>query len=67
MAHGTVKWFNTAKRFGFIKPDHPGSDIFVHISALEAAGITKLSDGQRVSYDTETSKGKESAVNLKVI
>ena len=68
MAYGIVKWFNPTKGFGFIQPEEGGGpDVFVHISALEAAGITNLNEGQRVSYDKEPSKnGKESAVNLKI-
>lgn len=66
MATGTVKWFNPAKRFGFIKPDDGSNDVFVHISALEAAGISMLDEGQRVEYDMAENKGKMSAVNLKL-
>jgi len=67
MAYGKVKWFNPSKGFGFIQPEEgSGPDVFVHISALEAAGITSLNEGQRVSYDTESNKGKQSAVNLKI-
>lgn len=67
MATGTVKWYNPAKRFGFVKPDDGTSDVFVHISALESAGLTFLDEGQRLSYDLTENKGKTSAVNLKVI
>lgn len=67
MATGTVKWFNPAKRFGFIKPDDGSNDVFVHISALEAAGIPMLDEGQRVEYDMAENKGKMSAVNLKLV
>jgi cold shock protein len=68
MAYGIVKWFNPAKGFGFIQPEEGGGpDVFVHISALEAAGLNNLSEGQRVSYDkAPNNKGKESAVNLKI-
>ena len=68
MAFGIVKWFNPAKGFGFIQPEEGGGpDVFVHISALEAAGISNLNEGQRVSYDkAPNNKGKESAVNLKI-
>lgn len=66
MANGTVKWFNPAKGFGFIQPDNGGADAFVHISALERAGLSTLNEGARVSYDLETEKGKTSAVNLKL-
>ncbi len=66
MAVGTVKFFNTQKGFGFIAPETGGKDVFVHISALERAGIARLNDGQRVSFDTERDRqGRESATNLK--
>jgi CspA family cold shock protein len=67
MATGVVKWFNPTKGFGFIKPDDGASDIFVHISALQAAGLRTLDDNQKVSYELENSKGKTSAVNLKLL
>jgi CspA family cold shock protein len=67
MATGTVKWFNPTKGFGFIQPEQGGSDAFVHVSALERAGIANLNEGQRVSYDLATNKGKTAAVNLKLI
>lgn len=67
MANGTVKWFNPTKGFGFIQPDQGGSDVFVHISALERAGIANLNEGQRVSYELATNKGKTSAANLKLL
>jgi CspA family cold shock protein len=67
MAYGKVKWFNSSKGFGFIQPEEGGSDVFVHISALERAGINNLNEGQRVSFDVApNNKGKESAVNLKL-
>ncbi|MGE0755297.1 MAG: cold-shock protein [Alphaproteobacteria bacterium] len=65
MATGTVKWYNPTKRFGFIQPDDGGRDVFVHISALEAAGMNGLQEGQRLSYDLAENNGKTSAVNLK--
>lgn len=67
MATGTVKWFNTTKGFGFIAPDDGGKDVFVHISAVEGAGLRGLDDNQKVSYELERDKrsGKESAVQLK--
>lgn len=65
MATGTVKWFNATKGFGFIQPESGGSDVFVHISALERAGLATLNEGQTVSYELATNKGKTSAVNIK--
>ena len=67
MPVGTVKWFNTTKGFGFIQPEIKGKDVFVHISALERAGISGLREGQRVSYDLATNKDRVSAVNLKLV
>ena len=69
MAIGTVKWFNSAKGYGFNQPAGGGSDVFVHISAVERAGMQGLADGQRVSYDEERDprKGKTSAGNLKAL
>jgi cold shock protein len=67
MANGTVKWFNPTKGYGFIQPEDGGADIFVHISAVERAGLSSLNEGQRVSYDLESNKGKTSAVNLKLL
>ncbi|MFA7275610.1 MAG: cold-shock protein [Pseudobdellovibrionaceae bacterium] len=64
MATGTVKWFNGQKGFGFIVPDDGGKDVFVHISAVERSGFKTLNEGQRVSYDIETSRGKTAAVNI---
>jgi CspA family cold shock protein len=65
MANGTVKWFNTQKGFGFIAPEQGSKDIFVHISALERAGIQQLDDGQAVTFDVESGRdGRESASNL---
>ena len=66
MATGTVKWFNSTKGYGFISPDNGQSDVFVHISAVEKAGWSSLTEGQKVSYEIETSKGKQSAANLKL-
>lgn len=66
MAAGTVKFFNTTKGFGFIAPDGGGKDVFVHISAVERAGLRGLADGQKVSFDLEKDRqGRESATNLK--
>ncbi|MBZ0130062.1 MAG: cold-shock protein [Rhodobacteraceae bacterium] len=68
MANGTVKWFNATKGYGFIQPDNGGSDVFVHISAVERAGLTGLNDNQKVSYELETGRnGKESATDLKAL
>ncbi len=65
MAIGTVKWFNPAKGYGFIQPESGENDVFVHISAVENAGIGTLAEGQRVSYDVVSERGKASAGNLK--
>lgn len=65
MANGTVKWFNTNKGFGFIAPETGGNDVFVHISALEQAGMTTLSDDQKVTFEIESGRdGRESATNI---
>lgn len=65
MATGTVKWFNSTKGFGFIAPDDGGNDVFVHISAVERAGLTGLNDNQKVTYELETGRnGRESASDL---
>ena len=65
MATGTVKWFNSEKGFGFIAPDEGGADSFVHITAVQAAGMQTLNKDQRLSYDVERGRnGKESAINL---
>ena len=63
---GTVKWFNSIKGYGFIKPDDGSNDVFVHVSALHKSGIQELNDGQKVSYELETSKGKTSAVLIEL-
>jgi CspA family cold shock protein len=67
MASGKVKWFNAQKGFGFIQPDDGGKDVFVHISAVERAGLTGLKDGQAVSYDVQQDRGKAAAANLKLL
>jgi len=64
MAQGTVKWFNAQKGFGFIQPDAGGPDVFVHISAVERAGLRGLNEGQKISYEIVTEKGRNSAANL---
>ena len=66
MATGTVKWFNEQKGYGFIAPDNGGKDVFVHISAVERAGLRSLTEGQKISYEVEADRrtGKESATNL---
>ncbi len=66
MATGTVKWFNMEKGFGFIQPQDGSKDVFVHITALQAAGLQSLSDGQKVSYDVVAERGKQAASNLKL-
>ncbi len=68
MANGTVKWFNETKGYGFIQPESGSKDIFVHISAVERSGLRGLNDGQKVTYDLETSRdGRESATNLALV
>ncbi len=68
MATGTVKWFNAAKGFGFIGPDDGSKDVFVHITAVQAAGLSTLKDGQKVQYDLVRGRnGKDSAENLKAL
>lgn len=67
MASGTVKWFNATKGFGFIQPDTGTRDVFLHISAVERAGLTRLDEGQKVKFDIETGRdGRESASNLQL-
>lgn len=65
MATGKVKWFNPQKGFGFIEPSEGGNDVFVHISAVEGAGMSGLEDGQEIEYDLQEEKGKQSATNLR--
>ncbi len=65
MATGTVKWFNPTKGFGFIEPENGGGDVFVHISAVEQSGLNGLNEGQKISFDIQEEKGKQSACNLK--
>ena len=66
MAIGTVKWFNPTKGYGFIQPPGGGKDVFVHISAVERAGLSTLNEGQQVEYEIISDRGKESAGNLKI-
>lgn len=65
MAMGAVKWFNTTKGFGFIEPQDGGKDVFVHITAVQAAGLRGLNENQAVSYEVVMERGKAAAVNLK--
>lgn len=65
MATGTVKWFNATKGFGFIQPSDGGKDVFVHISAVERAGLNGLNEGQKIDYEVATERGRSAAVNLK--
>ncbi len=67
MSNGTVKWFNSTKGYGFIQPEEGGADVFVHISAVEKAGLRGLNEGQRVSFEMQKERGKTAAVNLKVL
>ena len=66
MANGTVKWYNAQKGYGFIEPQDGGKDVFVHATALEAAGIRGLNDGQQVTYELQEDRGKTSAAQLKI-
>jgi CspA family cold shock protein len=65
MATGTVKWFNPQKGFGFIQPEGGGKDVFVHITAVQAAGLNGLDEGQKVTFEVVRERGKEAAANLK--
>ena len=65
MATGTVKWFNATKGYGFIQPSDGGKDVFVHISAVERAGLNGLNEGQKVNYEIATERGRSAAVNLR--
>ena len=66
MAIGTVKWFNAQKGFGFIRPDDGGKDVFVHISAVERAGLGSLNEGQKLKYEVAMDRGKSAAANLAI-
>ena len=67
MTQGTVKWFNSQKGFGFIEPDDGSKDVFVHISAVERAGMRGLAEGQKVSFEVVTERGKSAAANLRTV
>lgn len=67
MAAGTVKWFNAQKGFGFIQPNDGSKDVFVHISAVERAGLSNLAEGQKVSFDVVDNRGKSAAENLQAV
>ena len=67
MATGTVKWFNAQKGYGFIQPDSGGKDVFVHISAVERAGLGGLNEGQKIKYEVVSDRGKEAAGNLQLV
>ena len=67
MNTGIVKWFNSTKGYGFVEPSDKSKDVFIHISALEQAGIRDLKDGQKISYNIESHKGKISAIDIKLI
>lgn len=66
MASGTVKWFNATKGYGFIQPDDGGKDVFLHISAVERAGLSTVNEGAKLSYEIVSNRGKDSAENIKV-
>ncbi len=65
MATGTVKWFNPTKGFGFIEPENGGGDVFVHISAVQNSGLNGLDEGQKIEFEVQEERGKQSACNLK--
>ena len=67
MNTSTVKWFNATKGYGFVEPSDKSKDVFLHISALEAIGLSDLQDGQKISYNIESNKGKISAIDIKLI
>ncbi len=67
MATGTVKWFNPTKGFGFIEPENGGSDVFVHISAVEQSGLDGLAEGQKIEFEVQEQRGKNAACNIKEV
>ena len=67
MARGAVKWFNPTKGYGFVQPDGGGKDVFIHISAVERAGLSTLNEGQKIEFDVVANRGKEAAENIKVL
>jgi CspA family cold shock protein len=67
MALGTVKWFNTQKGFGFIQPDDGGKDVFVHISAVQRAGLSTLNEGQKIRYEVVSERGKQAADHISAV
>ncbi len=68
MANGTVKWFNSTKGFGFVQPDNGGKDVFLHVSALERAGLREIADGQKISYELESGRdGRTSAASIQLL
>lgn len=67
MANGKVKWFNSTKGYGFIQPEDGSNDVFVHVSAVQSAGLNGLEDGQRVSYELVENKGRTAAANLELL
>ncbi len=67
MATGIVKWFNATKGYGFIQPDAGGADVFIHISAVERAGMTTLNEGQKLEFELEERRGKTNATDLKAV
>jgi cold shock protein len=67
VAQGAVKWFNPTKGYRFVQPDGDGKDVFIHISAVERAGMSTLNEGQKISFDVVANRGKESAENIKVL
>ena len=67
MASGTVKWFDETKGYGFIRPSDGGKDVFVHITAVQSAGLRGLNEGQKISYEVAMERGKAAAINLKTV